>query len=239
MIEQPIKILVKYASRGRPQRFFDGLDNIFETVQYSNSILVLASLDEDDLDMCNDEVKERLKLYKNIQVCWGLSENKIHACNKDFDKIPETFNDWSILCNFSDDMKWTAYSWDELIRNDFKAVSPDLSHYMAYLDPDTSGALSTLFICGRGWYDRFGFIYDNQFKSLFCDNLAEDVAKHLNKFHYTGYQIYQHFNPSYGYERFEPDAMYLEQQKIGWDVDQKLYNKIIAGGIENYLLSLK
>lgn len=239
MSKWPFKVLVKYASRGRKKRFFDGLDNIFELAEFPDRILVLISVDEDDTEMCNDEVKSKLSTYKNIHVCWGLSENKIHATNRDFDKIPEHFQDFSIVVNYSDDQRFTMYSWDTIIRTDFNSVSPDFSHYIAYLDPDTQGALSTLFICGRGWYDRFGWVYDPKFKSLFCDNLAEDAAKHLNKYHYTGYSIYQHHNPSYGYERFEPDEMYLEQQRIGWDIDQKLYYKIKEGGIENYLLSLK
>jgi hypothetical protein len=231
----PFKILVKYASRGRKERFFAGLDNIFELSEFPDRLLVLISIDEDDQEMCNEGVKEKLSKYKNIFVDWGLSENKIHACNRGFDKIPDHFKDWDIVANFSDDQRWTIYGWDTLIRKDFNSVSPDFSHYMAYLDPDTNGALSTLFICGRGWYDRFGWIYDPQFKSLFCDNLQEDCAKHLGKYHYTGYSIYQHFNPSYGYERFEPDQMYIEQQKIGWTDDQTLYFEIIGKGIDNYL----
>lgn len=231
----PFKILVKYASRGRKQRFFDGLDNIFATCEFPDRLLVLISLDEDDAEMCNDEVKEKLATYSNIKVCWGLSKNKIHACNRDFDKIPESFKDYQIVANFSDDQRWTIYGWDTIIRTDFNSISPDFSHYMAYLDPDTGGALSTLFICGRGWYDRFGFIYDPQFKSLFCDNLVEDCAKYLGKYHYTGYSIYRHYNPSYLYSDFPPDEMYKQQQDIGWTEDQKLYYEIIAKGVPQYL----
>lgn len=239
MSEWPFKILVKYASRGRRQRFFDGLDNIFELAEFPDRLLVLISLDTDDPEMCNDEVKEKLSTYKNIHVCWGISKNKIHATNRDFDKIPEHFKDWLIIANFSDDQRFTMPKWDTYIRVDYNNISPDFSHYMAYLDPDTSGALSTLFICGRGWYDRFGWIYDPQFQSLFCDNIAEDAAKHLGKYHYTGYSIYRHYNPSYGYKDFEPDQQYIEQQKVGWSSDMSLYYQIIAGGIEKYLLSLK
>lgn len=235
MNEWPFKILVKYASRGRRQRFFDGLDNIFELAEFPDRLLVLITLDEDDPEMCNDEVKEKLSTYKNIHVCWGLSKNKIHATNRDFDKIPEHFNDWHIVANFSDDQRFTIYGWDTMIRVDFNNVSPDFSHYMAYLDPDTKGSLSTLFISGRKFYDAFNFIYDPQFSSLFCDNVAEDAAKHLGKYHYTGYEIYRHHNPSYGYADFKPDQLYLDQQKIGWDVDMKLYYEIIAKGIPEYL----
>jgi hypothetical protein len=239
MSKWPFKVLVKYASRGRRQRFFDGLDNIFELAEFPDRILVLISIDEDDPEMANDEVRDKLATYKNIHVCWGLSKNKIHACNRDFDKIPDRFRDWDIVANFSDDQRFTAYGWDTMIRADFNTISPDFSHYMAYLDPDTKGVLSTLFISGRGWFDRFGWIYDPQFQSLFCDNLAEDAAHHLGKYHYAGYEIYRHHNPSYGYEDFKPDQLYIDQQRVGWDEDMKLYYKIKGEGIEKYLLSLK
>lgn len=232
----PFKILVKYASRGRKKRFFDGLDNIFELAEFPDRLLVLISLDEDDTEMCNEDVKKKLATYKNIHVCWGLSNNKIHATNRDFEKIPEHFKDYSIIANYSDDQRFTIYGWDTIIRTDFNSVFPEtFDGFMAYLDPDTHGALSTLFIAGRAWVDRFGWIYDPQFQSLFCDNLCEDAAKHLGKYHYTGYSIYQHFNPSYNYKDFPPDQMYIDQQREGWDVDQKLYYKIIGEGIENYL----
>lgn len=235
MSNPPFKILVKYASRGRKQRFFDGLDNIFATCEFPDRMLVLISLDEDDAEMCNDEVKAKLATYSNIKVCWGLSKNKIHACNRDFDKIPNEFKDWQIVCNFSDDQRWTAYGWDTMIRVDFNNVSPDFSYYMAYLDPDTGGALSTLFICGRKFFDCFGFVYDDIFLSLFADNLVEDCARYLGKYHYTGYQIYQHFNPAYGYEKFEEDAMFRQQQDLGWSVDSRTYYDLTAIGIEKYL----
>lgn len=233
MSEWPFKILVKYASRGRRQRFFDGLDNIFELAEFPDRLLVLISLDIDDPEMCNDEVKEKLSTYKNVHVCWGISKNKIHATNRDFDKIPEHFKDWLIIANFSDDMKWLLYGWDTMIRVDFNSVSPDFSHYMAYLDTDTQSALSTLFICGKKFYDLFGFIYDEMFLSLFADNLVEDCAKHIGKYHYTGYTIYKHQCPSYGH--LPEDTMFRSQQDLGWSVDMKTYYDLIAKGIPEYL----
>lgn len=235
MSEWPFKVLVKYASRSRPQRFFDGLDNIFETCEFPDRILVMCTLDSDDPTMNNDEVKERLSKYKYIDVNYGISGTKIRATNRDLNKVPEHFKDWDILCNFSDDMKWTEYAWDTMIRRDFNFVSSDFSHYMAYLDPDTGGSLSTLFISGRTFFDKFKFIYDEIFESLFADNLVEDCAKAIGKYHYTGYQIYQHFNPSYGYVRYEEDEMYREQQTVGWTKDQQTYNEIISKGIPEYL----
>lgn len=233
----PFKVLIKYASRGRPKRFFDGMDNIYSMCSQPDHIRVLVTADWDDPLMCNEEVKERISGYKNSHVIYGKSENKIHAINRDMDLLPDEWKDWSIIANFSDDQRFTITGWDDILRVDFNQVSPDFSHFMAYLDPDTKGALSTLYIAGKGFYNKFGFIYDPKFKSLFCDNLVEDAAKRLGKFHYTGYSIYQHFNSSYGYADFPPDEMYLEQQRVGWSVDNELYYKIIGEGIDNYLLN--
>lgn len=231
----PFVILVKYASRGRKQRFLDGLQNIYSTCAQPEYIRVLVTADIDDSEMFNDEVRDKVNSYPNAVIIYGTSKSKIHACNRDLDILPEEFKDYSILANFSDDMRWSIFGWDDMIRVDFNNQSPDFSHYFAYHDPDTKGALSTLFIAGRRWVEMFGFIYDPQFQSLFCDNLVEDVAKHLGKYIYTGNEIYRHYNPSYGYERFEADQLYLDQQRIGWSIDQNTYDKIKKEGIVNYI----
>lgn len=231
----PFKILVKYTSRGRTTRFLEGLDNIFSMCSQPDYIRVLITADLDDPQMNNDEVKAHIAKYKNAHVIYGVSENKIHAINRDLDIMPDDYKDWDILANFSDDQRWTIFGWDDIIRVDFNSVSPDFSHYMAYLDPDTHGALSTLLIAGRKWIEAFGFIYDPIYVALFCDNQVEDCAKHLGKYHYTGYSIYQHFNPAYGYEKFEKDEMFEHQQRLGWSIDMGLYHKLQAEGVEKYL----
>lgn len=230
------KILVKFASRGRPSRFFDGMENIFKMCARPDFIRVLVTIDSDDETMFNERALARFSEYGNAHMVVGSSKNKIDATNRDFEDMPEDWKDWDIIANYSDDQRFTAYGWDEMIRADFAQHSPDFSHFMAYLDPDTHGALSTLYIAGRKFYDKFGFIYDPQFVSLFCDNLVEDCAKRMGKFHYTGYSIYRHFNPSYNYADFPPDEMYKQQQSIGWDIDQKTYYRITQEvGIEKYL----
>lgn len=231
----PFKILVKYATRGRVGRFIDGLNTIYDLCEMPEYIRVMVTADIDDPSMFNEHIKETVKSYPNCHIMYGISKNKIHAINRDMDILPERFKDWDIVANFSDDQRWTAPRWDTHIRVDFNSVFPNMDGYMAYRDPDTNGALSTLYIAGRRFFDRFGFIYDPIFVSLFADNLVEDCAKALGKYHYTGYDIYRHYNPSYNYPNFLPDQMYLEQQKIGWDVDQKTYYQIIQNGLDKYL----
>lgn len=226
-------ILIKYATRGRVSRFFDGMESIYNNCTDDRNIRVLVTADEDDLEMNCDEVRERLLGYRNVEIIYGVSTGKINAINRDFDKLPESFKDWQIIANFSDDQRFTIWGWDELIRADFEQVSPNFTHFMAYLDVDTGGRLSTLYIAGRKFFDLFGWVYDPVFLSLWCDNLVEDVAKYLNLFHYTGYTIYQHLLPSYGH--LEQDEMHKKQQEIGWSIDTVTYQDIIKKGIPEYL----
>lgn len=236
MSNWPFIILVKYASRNRPDRFLDGLKNIYDTCAQPNYIRVLVTADLDDPTMCNQEMRDKINSYPNCEVIYGTSENKIHAINRDLDILPDNFKGWHIVANFSDDQRWTMAGWDDIIRTQFNFTSPDFSHYIAYRDPDTGDALSTLLIAGRKWIDTFGFIYDPIFVSLFCDNIVEEAAKHLGKYHYTGQEIYRHFNSAYNYPDFPKDDQFIQQQSIGWDVDMKLYHKIHReGGIAKYL----
>lgn len=233
----PTLILVKYTTRGRKERFFDGMDSIYNLCSRPDFIRTIITADEDDLEMNNDEVKERIKLYPNSHIVYGVSTGKINAINRDFDKLPDDFKDWKIIANFSDDQRFSIYAWDDYIRADFNTVFPEkFDGYMAYLDTDTHSALSTLYIAGRAWFDKFGWVYDPQFISLFCDVLMEDVAKKLGKYHYTGYTIYKHLCPSYGH--LSEDKQFRDQQDIGWDIDNKLYYKIKEEGLEKYLQSL-
>lgn len=230
-MDKPYKILVKYTSRGRPDRFFDGMETIYGNCAKVEHLIVLVTCDLDDNTMNTPEVRDRINGYTNAHVIYGTSTGKINAINRDLDIMPDSFSDYDILVNFSDDMRFTYYGWDECIRRDFARL--DLSFYMAYLDEDTNGILSTMLIAGKDWINKFGFIYDPQFISLWCDVLVEDCAKYLAKYEYTGYTIYKHLLPTYGH--LPEDAMFRQQQDIGWTVDFATYNEIKKNGIAEYL----
>ncbi len=239
-VSWPFKIMVKYATRGRKERFFGGMDTIYSLASQPDYIYTVVTADEDDPEMNNDEVRTRLSAYPNTTIIYGLSENKIHAINRDFEKLPDKIKDWDIVVNFSDDQRFVTPNWDDHVRIDINSVFPEtLDGFMAYFDPDTKGILATLYVAGRAFYERFSFIYDPQFQSLFCDNLIEDCAKELGKWHYTGFQICHHYNSAYGYADFPKDEMFIKQQDIGWSVDQNLYYKIKSEGIDKYLLKFK
>lgn len=219
----PSHILVKYASRSRPERFFEGLHNLLDYAANREAITVFCILDRDDHSMfrdnfpsqrCNREMTEHAVKFANVIFDWGSSRSKIHAINR---PIPEGIN-WDILVNFSDDMRFTVRGWDEHVREGFRCNPPDA--WLHFPDSSAKGMLSTMSIMDKAYYNRDGYVYYPSYWSLWCDNEAQDIAKMRGRYIYMGTQIFDHYHPAYGHVPW--DEQYERQQKF-WGEDELLY----------------
>lgn len=211
-MNNPPKILFKYPSRNRPQRFFQSLDSLYNNLDDPDNFLISCTLDEDDLTMANDIVVERIKQYKNTQIEWGLSKSKVDAVNRSMPNY-----DWDICIVHSDDMVFNIYGFDTMIRVDAMTHFIDSDFLLHYPDQDAKEYLATMYIGGRKFYERFGYIYHPSYKSLWCDNEIMTIAQMLGKYKYLGYQINVHLNAAYGH--MERDALFDEQQGH-WNDDE-------------------
>jgi hypothetical protein len=216
-------ILVKYASRSRPDRFFEGLHNLLDYAANKDDVTVFCILDRDDHSMFQDnfpsqrfnrETTEHAVKFANVIFDWGESRSKIHAINR---PIPEGIN-WDILVNFSDDMRFTVNGWDEHVREGFRCNPPDA--WLHYPDSTAKNMLSTMSIMDKAYYAHDGYIYHPSYQSLWCDNEAQEVAKMRGRYIYMGTQIFDHYHPAYGHVPW--DEQYLRQQKF-WNEDELLY----------------
>lgn len=201
-----MKILVKYTSRSRPDRFFFGLDSIVNNMMRPKDHQILCSFDTDDLTMNNPEVIGRLATQSpdyNITWVFGESKSKIDAINRDIDKADK---DWDILVNMSDDMEFIERGFDQFICYEMENRYPDTDGVLHFPDGHTQDRLMTLSIIGRRWYERFGYVYHPDYKSLWCDNEAMLVARKLNKISYIPQQIFQHNHPAW--RKGEMDEQY-------------------------------
>ena len=194
------KILFKYASRSRANKFFLGLDSILSNLSDKDNFCVLISLDSDDEVMYNSNVISKLKQYINqygdkIIIKFGISKNKIDAINRDVNEIKDRF-DFDILINFSDDMQFTKNGFDNIIRDKFNIHFKDTNGNLHFNDGFTGDKLSTMSIIGRKYYDQFNYIYHPSYISLWCDNEYTILAKKNNKIQYFDEQIFLHNHPS-------------------------------------------
>lgn len=204
-------ILIQYASRGRPQRFLDGLDSIFDLAASKKDIIIHAVLDHDDPSL--PEYKQIIENYDfPIIANIGSSTSKINAINR---KLPDV--KWDILVNFSDDMRFTVFGWDTLIRDGFRCNCEDFDGFCHWPEPDSGMSIATMSILGRKYYERDGYIYHDSYLSLFCDNEAAEVSKIRGKYYFMGLQLFQHLNPAYGH--LPRDDMFNAQQDL-WNVDE-------------------
>ena len=211
-----MRILIKYPSRGRPAAFFEGLDSVVINLHDASKTAVWCNLDIDD--PTSDKIRKNIHKYYDavtIYECLDYSKNKVDAINRG-GKLP----DFDVLAVFSDDMRFTSSGFDAIIRYAF--ADGNLDKLIHLPDQDAKDALATMYIAGRTFYERFGYVYHPSYKSLWCDNEIMEVAQRLGKYEYVNYPgVIAHLNPAYGHG--PKDEMFLEQQRIGWDEDHKNY----------------
>jgi hypothetical protein len=169
--------------------------------------------------------------YNNIKVVYGKSDSKIDAINRDINQVADFWAeaaDWDILVVHSDDMMMMMNGWDEIIRMEF--IQSGLDTLLHLPDQDAKAALATMYIAGRIFYERFMYIYDPRFKSLWCDNLVQDIAIKLKKYRYVDIpHVISHLNPVYGH--LERDELF-DRQQADWGEDENMYRQIKANGFE-------
>lgn len=184
------KLLLKYATRGRKNLFYETINNI---LQYTTGEYTLViSADEDDPEMNNQEVREFVK-EKKLNIIYGWSKNKVHAINRDM----ERFEDWDWLVNMSDDMKFIQHGWNEKMLVQIKEKwGESLDWFAHFNDGFVFDKLPTLSVMGREYYERFGYIYHPSYGSFSCDAEALYVSQMLDKYHYFPEIFYKHYHPA-------------------------------------------
>jgi hypothetical protein len=93
----------------------------------------------------------------------------------------------------SDDMIPVISGYDDIICKDMARFFPDTDGVLHYNDGFSGqDKLITLSILGRKYYQRFGYLYNPEYKSVFADDEFTQVARMLNKVAYIDRCIIQH-----------------------------------------------
>ena len=188
-----MRILYKFASRSRPEKFIECVENI-----YINSVgkdfIILASLDTDDISMNNERMLEKMKLYPCLIPIFGISKNKVDAINRDMESAPG----YDILINMSDDMLFIQNGYDVIIEEEMKKYFPDGDCLLHFPDQNQGMNCMTMSIMDKKYYDRFNYIYHPDYESLECDMEAMEVAIRLGRYKFINKKIFQHYHPSFG-----------------------------------------
>ena len=145
--------------------------------------------------MNSSDVEDIFNTFKNVKVIYGTSNSKIHAVNRDIELV----NDWDIVLLASDDMTPKVKGYDNIIRNKMKELYSDTDGILWFNDGHMGNKLNTLCILGKKYYDRFGYIYHPEYKSVWSDNEFMLVGNILGKQTYFEQVIIEHEHPDWGY----------------------------------------
>jgi hypothetical protein len=211
-----MKLFIKYPTKYRPQKSIETLKQYVKLADDMSNIKILVSLDYDDTS-----VKDELytSIHPNITVKRGPSEGKIAAINRD---IPEA-SSFDILLLASDDMIPNVYGYDTVIRDSMTQFFPDTDGVLFFNDGYVGYKLNTLVICGSKYYQRFGYIYYPEYKSLYCDNEFMDTANRLGKQVYLNKVIIKHEHPA-NVRSVSLDALYKKNEGF-YGIDGELYRQ--------------
>jgi len=208
-----MRILYKFASRSRPEKFIKCLDNIM-TNHLHKDFLILATLDEDDITMNDPEMRQKMDGYDKLKYIFGKSENKVHAVNKDMEHTGE----WDILVVMSDDMLFIQKGFDKIIIDAFRHPHPeivfDLDQLIHFPDQHQGRNCMTMYIAGRIYYEREGFIYDPRCKSLWVDIISQETGQIRGKYKFINERIFNHIHPSFMDCKYDEQYLKTECMEI-------------------------
>jgi len=203
-----MKLLIKFPTRGRTEKFFSVLDKYYSMLDDLDNTEFCITIDDNDTTMNNDKVLDRLDTYKNLYWYVGFSKTKIEAINANM----EEFNDFDIVLLASDDMIPQKQGYDTLTRENMKKYYPDTDGILWFFDGNRRD-LNTLCIIGKKYYDRFGYIYHPGYKSFYCDDEFTQVGNRLGKQQFINDIIIKHEHPDMPQHRDKMDLLYAANHR--------------------------
>jgi hypothetical protein len=216
-----MKILLKCPTRSRPQKVLQTLKSYIRLAAHPEQLGIAVSCDTSDPSMINvSELQSTISKCAWSQIFYSDNRTKIQACNANMNEIHW---DWDIVVLVSDDMIPQIRGYDDVIRNHMLVKFPDRNGILWFNDGAQGDKLNTLCIYGRAFYESQGFIYNPEYKSLFCDTELTDQCRREYKdiSAYIPYCIIRHEHPGTGYAQ-NMDKLYETNQKY-WNEDMYTY----------------
>lgn len=209
-------ILFNFASRSRPDKFNRLVASIYDIC--TQPFTILAKVDDDD------PTRSQYDLSR-VTHAPGLSMSKVHAINR---SIPPT--GWDIIVDISDDFVLTRPGFDMLIRE--HCGPNDVVHFPEkYAESEVvkgkNESIIIMAIMGNQYYNKFGYIFQPAYSSLFCDNELTRVAQREGAYKRIEEVIFYHAHPAAGYGKQDRQTMITEAFH---KQDQRTFKKRLAGG---------
>jgi len=228
MITPEYKILFKFTTKNRPEKFKKVFNDFFEKVGDCKNITLMVSVDKDDDKMLNDDVQNFIETHPKkefVKFVIGEPMKKIPAASRDIDLV----DNWDIIMTIADDFTFPNFNFADTIRNKMFELFPDLDGVLNFWDGFRPDDLCTHPIMGRKYYERFGYIYNPSYYSFYCDDEFTKIAKSLKKIKNIPYQVYNHEHFSMTGKQ---DLLDLKNSE-DWILDENLYKDRLMNNFPN------
>jgi hypothetical protein len=209
-----MKILCKLPTRGRPEKFFATLESLTSRASGDHDIQYLVSIDNDDNTMHTSKVLGKLEAMAGVDVVSAPRAGKIGSVNRD---MAHALDGWDVVMQIADDFICLVDDWDVRIAEEMEAF-PDGDGVVWFFDGYNRDT-DTLCIMGRKYYDRFGYIYNPDYRTLWADTEFTAVADLLNKLVFCDEVLFRHEHPDWlqsrGYDGQKRgyDQLYIDNDK--------------------------
>jgi len=217
------RILIKFPTRGRRERFFATLQGYQDHLSGQHDIQFVVSCDDDDGEMNNTEVSDRIGTFPNVAIHFSPNHSKVEAINADLNQYKDSFD---ILLLASDDMIPEVAGYDDIIARRMAEFFPNKDGALFFNDGFRGRELNTLVVIGSAYYRRFDFIYNPAYTSLWCDNEFTDVARILGRAVYSEQILVRHAHPANLGEPYDP--LYQRNDQF-FKLDKSIYEKRRSG----------
>jgi len=187
-----MKLVIKFPTRNRPDKFKAVFSRYLTFLSGHHDVRFILTMDEDDATMNNPAMQQWIATRAQnaqIECFYGHSKTKIEACNANLEGV-----DGDVLLLASDDMVPVQMGYDEVIARVYEQAFPDYDGAIKFWDGlrPKEDPLMTLTVMGFPLYKQFGYIYNPEYKSLYCDNEQTQVCAKLNKLRRCDLCIIQH-----------------------------------------------
>lgn len=208
-----MKISLIHPSRGRPVKCFDTaeiwLKNAGIEVEY------ITSIDNDD-PMFRQYFNEARRLNRQGFVIHYDNKSVVEATNSAAKRAAG-----DILVYLSDDFKCPE-NWGQLILKEFENVERPLLIKVDDCLQNFTTPVLTIPIMNRQLYQKLGYFWHPEYKSMFVDNDLYWTAMKLNAMKMCPHLKFAHEHPSNG--KAVTDETY-QRSAANWDQGKALFNK--------------
>lgn len=218
-----MKLLCKFPTRSRPQRFLSTLNGWVENAANPKDVTFLVGYDHDDDTMTAPILAGTQGQACEVKLYRGNSKTKVEAINAHVSEVMG----WDVVLVVSDDFFCRRKGWDDFIREKMTKHFPDTDGSL-WINDGSQTKINTLPCLGWKYYHRTGFIYNPAYKSFFCDNEQTAVGLRDHKLVFINEPIASHEHPAWN-GGMKVDALYQRNGKY-WAEDERTYERRKAAG---------